>query len=86
MIVTKPKTEPFTIDLTGQGGNAMVLVAHAKRLAQQLGLDPDEVVSEMMSGDYDNVIATFEYHFGDHVILQTDDDSLLSETSSLPKP
>jgi len=83
MIVSKPKDKVFTIDLTGHEGNAMVLAGHAKRLAPKLGLDPDEIVSEMMSGDYENVIATFEYHFGEHVILQTDDDQLLSDPVTL---
>ena len=41
----------------------------ATNLSKQLGLDATKIVGEMMSGDYENVVKTFDKHFGDLVIL-----------------
>ena len=52
-----PKTErygPIEIDLTGPDGNAFVLMAYAKRFAEQLGLDATSIIANMKSGDYRN--------------------------------
>ena len=57
------------IDLTGPDGNAFVLIGMASRLAKQLGLDADEIKAEMMSGDYENLVNTFDKHFGHFVTL-----------------
>lgn len=61
---------PIVIDLTGPAGNAYSLLALAGQLARQLDLDEDAIRSEMMSGDYQNLIAVFDRHFGDRVILE----------------
>ena len=42
----------------------------AKRYAKQLGLDGDDIVGEMMSGDYENAVQVFDRNFGDWVILE----------------
>lgn len=57
------------IDLTGPDGNAFVLIGMAGRLAKQLGLDANEIKTEMMSGDYENLVNTFDKHFGHFVTL-----------------
>ena len=57
------------IDITGQDGNAFALLGYAKRFAKQLGLDADAIINEMMQGDYDELLDTFENHFGDFVEL-----------------
>lgn len=57
------------IDLTGPDGNAFVLIGIAKNLAKQLGLDGDLIASEMMLGDYEDLLKTFDSYFGDFVIL-----------------
>ena len=61
---------PIVIDLTGPDGNAFVLLGKAKQLAHQLGLDGNAITSEMMSGDYENLIEVFDREFGDFVILE----------------
>jgi hypothetical protein len=61
---------PIVIDLTGPDGNAFVLLGKAKQLARQLGLDGNAITSEMMSGDYENLIEVFDREFGDFVILE----------------
>ena len=69
MIVKKPKTNGITIDLTGPQGNAFYLLGTAKNLSNQLGLDSNKVMDEMKSGDYDNLVNTFDKYFGSIVTL-----------------
>lgn len=70
MIRTKPRTKELVIDLTGPDGNAYALMAYASRFCKQLGLDSDEVISEMKSGDYENLVEVFDSYFGSFVILE----------------
>jgi len=65
----KMKTGPVEIDLTGPNGNAFYLIGTAKKLAKQLGLDTDAIQTEMMSGNYEHLVSTFDKHFGDFVTL-----------------
>ena len=68
-IKNKVSRSTIEIDLTGPDGNAFVLIGNASRLAKQLGLDADEIKTEMMSGDYENLIRVFDKHFGEFVTL-----------------
>jgi hypothetical protein len=61
---------PTVIDLTGPQGNAFFLLGQAGRYAGQLGLDGDQIVTEMKSGNYENLVAVFDHYFGDYVILE----------------
>ena len=65
----QPHTENV-IDLTGPEGNAFVLMGYAIRFAKQLGLDSSDIIEEMKSGDYENLIQVFDNYFGDFVILE----------------
>lgn len=65
----KMKTGPVEIDLTGPDGNAFNLIGIACNLAKQLDLDKKKIQSEMMSGDYENLIKVFDKHFGEFVTL-----------------
>lgn len=65
----KMKTGPVEIDLAGPDGNAFVLLGYAKNLAKQLALDSKKIQSEMMAGDYENLIKVFDKHFGEFVTL-----------------
>lgn len=69
MILEKQKTNGIEIDLTGPQGNAFYLLGTAKKLANQLGLDSDEILNEMKSGDYENLIQVFDNNFGSFVTL-----------------
>ena len=60
---------PMIIDLTGPDGNAYALMGYAKKFAKQLDLDGEEIISNMMSGDYENLLAVFEENFGSFVTL-----------------
>ena len=69
MIREKIEKKEIIIDLTGPDGNAFALMGSAKRLANWLGLDSDKILSEMRSGEYENLIKVFDKYFGDFVIL-----------------
>ena len=57
------------IDLTGPQGNAFYLLGAAKNLAKQLDLDSNQILNEMQSGDYENLIQVFDKNFGSFVTL-----------------
>jgi hypothetical protein len=46
-----------------------VLIGTAMNLARQFGYDDEMIKEQMMSGDYENVVQTFDKYFGEHVIL-----------------
>ena len=69
MIKSKKQNLGIEIDLTGPDGNAFVLIGKAGNLAKQLGLDKDAIQKEMMGGDYDHLLNTFDKHFGHFVTL-----------------
>lgn len=66
----KVKSGPIVIDLTGPDGNAFALMAYASRFARELGLDSNEIISNMKSGDYENLLQVFDENFGSFVILE----------------
>lgn len=70
MIRTKRATQKPTIDLTGPQGNAHFLLGMAKRYAEQLELDWKTIEAEMTASDYENLIKSFDKHFGEFVILE----------------
>lgn len=61
------------IDITGPKGNAFALMGEAKNIAEQIGLERDEIneiLAEMKAGDYDNLCDVFERNFG-HIVQLT---------------
>jgi hypothetical protein len=69
MILEKEERFGIEIDLTGPQGNAYFLLGTADNLAKQLGLDAIQIKLEMMSGDYENLVQTFDNYFGRIVTL-----------------
>jgi hypothetical protein len=69
MIKSKKKSLGIEIDLTGPNGNAFFLLGTASNLSKQLGLDGKKIQTEMMSGDYEHLVNTFDKHFGHFVTL-----------------
>lgn len=67
----KKKNESFgiEIDLTGPQGNAFYLLGAASNLAKQLGFDSKVIQTEMMAGDYENLVNVFDKNFGHFVTL-----------------
>jgi len=69
MILKKKETNGIEIDLTGPQGNAYFLLGTATSLAKQLGLNGKEIVEEMKSSDYENLLQVFDTNFGNVVTL-----------------
>jgi len=63
-MIKSKESQSVSVDLTGPEGNAFVLLGYANKWSKQLGLNPDEVEKEMMSGDYENLVSVLEKHFG----------------------
>jgi hypothetical protein len=57
------------IDLTGEEGNAFVLMGYARRFSTQLGLKPEPIINDMTSSDYEHLVNVFDKYFGNFVIL-----------------
>ena len=59
------------IDLQGPKGNAFALMAQAEDFLRQMERRHEfrALRTEMMSGDYENLIRIFEKNFGDYVTL-----------------
>jgi hypothetical protein len=70
MIRKKQQQKEIIIDLTGPDGNAFALMGYANRFARQVGLNGKEITSEMMEGDYENLLEVFDKYFGSFVILE----------------
>lgn len=70
MAIKQKSKRKLTIDLTGPQGNAFFLLGQARSLCKQLGLDYEKVSEEMKSGDYENLIQTFDKYFGEFVDLE----------------
>ncbi|NDB35153.1 MAG: hypothetical protein EB023_07355 [Flavobacteriia bacterium] len=68
-IKEKVKSSTIEVDLTGPQGNAFYLIGLAQNLSKQLGFNSKEIVDEMKSGDYENLIRVFDSNFGSIVTL-----------------
>ena len=69
IMIKKKKNKGLEIDLTGPQGNAFVLLGYASQLSKQLDIDKEKVLSEMKSGDYENLVSVFDKYFGKFVTL-----------------
>ena len=59
-----------TINIEGPAGNAFNLMATAKNMAKDIGEYGKKITNEMKeSGDYDTLVQTFLFYFGDYVDL-----------------
>ena len=70
MFRDKTVAREIVIDLTGPDGNAFALMGYANRFAKQLKLPSEKITSEMMEGDYEHLLQTFDKYCGDYVILE----------------
>ena len=67
------RTGPIVIDLTGPDGNAYALMGYAKNFAKQLGWEKERyqnLITEMMDGDYEHLLQVFDREFGTFVVLE----------------
>jgi hypothetical protein len=67
------KAEKIIIDLDGPDGNSFILLGKANAFARQLRyseLERKILLDQMKSTDYEGLIKTFDYYFGNFVILE----------------
>jgi hypothetical protein len=69
-MIREKQVREYVIDLTGPEGNAFCLMGHARKLAKQLGLNGNDIINEMTSGDYENLLQVFDRNFGNYVVLE----------------
>ena len=72
-ILKKDKYKKQVIDLTGPDGNAYYLLGTAMNLCKQLELSSErteEILDELKSSDYENLIKVFDKYFGKVVDLE----------------
>ena len=70
MIREKQHVNEIVIDLTGPQGNAFCLLGYAQTFCRDLGLDGNEIINDMKSGDYENLVEVFDKHFGHFCVLE----------------
>tara|TARA_R100000963_G_C4645051_1_gene109170 strand:+ start:1360 stop:1596 length:237 start_codon:yes stop_codon:yes gene_type:complete len=64
------------INLDGQDGNSFNLLATATSFAKQLGLDHKAITNDMMSGDRNHLLKTFQKHFSDYCVLESETENI----------
>jgi len=64
----KPETR-IEIDLSGEQGNAFYLMGVASSLSKKLGFDTAQILDEMRTSDYEDLVQVFESYFGDYVVM-----------------
>ena len=72
-ILKKDKYKKQVIDLTGPDGNAYYLLGTAMNLCKQIGISSErteEILDEMKSSDYENLIKVFDKYFGKLIDLE----------------
>ena len=72
-ILSKDTYRKQVIDLTGPDGNAYYLLGTAMNLCKQLELSSErteEILDELKSSDYGNLIKVFDKYFGKLVDLE----------------
>ena len=72
-ILKKNNYKKQVIDLTGPDGNAFYLLGTAMNLCKQVGISSErteEILDELKSSDYENLIKVFDKYFGKLVDLE----------------
>jgi hypothetical protein len=61
----------IVIDLSGPQGNAFYLIGVVKQTFRRSGASElgDQIAQEMMSGDYEHLLKTFDLYLGEHFDL-----------------
>ncbi len=65
MAIINQRSARREINLSGPEGNAYCLLGHAKNICKQTGQDYGAISTEMMAGDYRNLVLVFDKHFGE---------------------
>ena len=64
-IIKKNRPTRFVIDTSAPEGNALFILATARRLADHFSFEGvDKALEEMKSGNYIHLLGVFDYYFG----------------------
>lgn len=65
------KKEKIVIDLSGPQGNAFYLIGVVKQTFRNSGAPElgNQIAEEMMKGDYEHLVKTFDLYLGEHFDL-----------------
>ena len=79
----RKRVEKFetVVNLDGPDGNTNNLIGLAIRIMRDSRMSEEEIapiVKEMQSGDYKNLVMTFDNYFKSSVVLETTNEELLS--------
>jgi hypothetical protein len=72
MAIKSKEKRKLEIDLCGPQGNAYFLMGAVTEYGRQLGMSKqkmNDIIAEMKSGDYENLIKVFDKNFGDYIDL-----------------
>lgn len=59
--------DKYIIDCKAASGNALSIIGLARAISKQIGIDEyvkDEIIKDMYSSDYNNLITVFHKNFG----------------------
>lgn len=76
MAIRTPDNLKPSIDTRGPDGNAFALLGYARNYARQLDFDADQILDEMRSGTYQDLLNTFDKYFGEYVDLVVNENEM----------
>jgi hypothetical protein len=68
-MITNKRSGKIVIDLGGEDGNALRLLAITRDLCNKTGREWNPVYEEMTSSDYENLLQVMEKYFGDILLM-----------------
>ncbi len=77
--LTSPSTPQINLD--GPEGNAYCLIGYANSYSKQLGFlkqKREQILEEMTSGNYFNLVKVFNQYFGEYVEIVTTNEELFN--------
>lgn len=75
-----PEVSNITIDLDGPDGNAFMLLGYVKSIGKQLDWSKEkitEIIKEMKSSDYANLLKIMYEQIGDYVTIETSNEEYI---------
>ena len=58
------------VNLNGPDGNAFVLIGMVYKICEEIDRNPNRIVRDMKSGDYDNLVEVFKRELEGHVEVE----------------
>ena len=88
MIRKKKIASNIIIDIDGPEGNAHNIMGTAVMLGRDHGYSEDrlnEMVNDMKSGDYINLLSLFNEEFGSFIVMETENEAYIEALAAWPR-